>query len=92
MKYLSLAAGATGTISFGQAVGYFYVRNIGPDSAWMAIGATPPTPSAGDGRIEVTKDVPVDMASVSLMQLSFACAALESAEIEAIGYPILANS
>ena len=46
MKYLA----AQGTIDFGQAVSYVWVRNSGTDSAFMAEGATPPTPSAGDGR------------------------------------------
>lgn len=91
MKYLALGAGGTGTISFGQEVGYVFVRSIGPDSTFMAVGATPPTPSAGDGRAELLIDQPIEMNNVSLSQLSFACAALESAVIEAIGYPVLAN-
>jgi hypothetical protein len=92
MKYLSVGAGGTGTISFGQEIGYVYVRSIGPDTVFMAVGGTPPTPSAGDGRVEVLETQPIEMDQISLSQLSFACAALKSAVVEAIGYPVMANS
>jgi len=86
-KYLSLGAGGTGTIAFGQMVGQVYVRNVGPNTAYMTDGTTPPTPSEGDGRIGVLPTRPVEMKKVAISDLSFAMAGGESAEIEAVGVP-----
>jgi hypothetical protein len=84
MKYLA----AQGTIDFGQAVSYVWVRNSGTDSAFMAEGATPPTPSAGDGRVEVESGgAPIELKQVSISKLSFSTTG--SIVIEAIGYPTL---
>ena len=83
MKYLA----AAGTINFGQAVGYVWIRNSGPDSAFMAEGATPPTPSVGDGRTEVKADQPIELNQVSLSKLSFSTTG--TIAVEAIGYPVM---
>jgi hypothetical protein len=90
-KNLSLGAGATGTIDFGQMVGYIYVRSIGPNTAYMTTGGTPPTPSEGDGRIGVVAQRPIEMHNTAVAELSFAMAGGESAEIEAVGIPVLSN-
>jgi hypothetical protein len=87
-KYLSLSPGGTGTISFGQEVSKVYVRGIG-DTVYMAEGNVAPTPSPGDGRVGIVEYRPVTMNGVSLSALSFAAAVGESAEIEAIGTPVL---
>jgi hypothetical protein len=91
MKYLNLAAGATGTIDFGQNVGWIHVRNGGTKTVFMAVGDTPPTPSNGDGRIAIGPDQPLKMGNISLAKLSFAMAALEAAYVEVVGVPVLAN-
>ena len=91
MKYVAITAGSTGLIDFGQEVSYVYVRNLGPNSAYMAVGATPPTASPGDGRIELKLLQPLAMNDVGLSGLAFSTAALETAGVEAVAYPVLAN-
>jgi hypothetical protein len=85
MRALSLAAGATGTMNFGQAVSQVKMRNGGSKAAFWAVGAVAPTPSVGDGRSQIAAGQLVEIGDTIVEKISVAMPGTDATSIEAIG-------
>jgi len=85
LKGLALGAGATGTIDFGQMIGYARVTNNGNASVFMAVGAVPPTPSVGDGRVKIMPGYYVELNGIAVQKFSFAMAGTDATNVDAVG-------
>ena len=85
MRALNLTAGGTGTMDFGQSVSQVRMRNGGLKAAYWATGATPPTPSVGDGRNQITANEAITIKQADVQKISVAMAGTDATVIEAIG-------
>jgi len=61
--------------------------NLGPNTAYFADGIVAPTPSVGNGRYGLQSGEILALPSVNIKNLSFCCAAVETASIQAMGMP-----
>jgi len=85
MRALNLGAGATGTMDFAQSVSQVKMRNGGSSAAYWATGATPPTPSVGDGRNQIAAGQSITIQQSDVQKISVAMAGTDATVVEAIG-------
>jgi hypothetical protein len=86
--FKTAAANATGvTVDLGQQVAGVALRNDGPDTVFWAVGGTPPSPTKGDGRCSLDVNKTINLAGLSVSELSFICATAETATIQIAAVP-----
>lgn len=66
-------------------MGAAYVRNKGPDPAFMAFDAIPGAATTGDGRVEIQVNEAINLDDIKFDELGFITGLGDTAVIEAIG-------
>jgi hypothetical protein len=84
---VSVGAGGTGTLDFGQPCGFVWVRNGGSKTVYIATGATPPTPSVGDGRYGLLANERREFYGTATQKISYAMAGTDTTVLEGGAVP-----
>lgn len=86
---LALSVDSTGGVmDFEQAIEAVALANSGPNTVYLAFGATPPTASVGNGRYAIPSGGYLNLDDLKAQKIAFRCAAAETAEVQAVGIPV----
>ena len=82
------ATDAGGVMDFEQAIEAVAIANAGPNTVYVAFGATAPTASVGDGRYAIASGSYLNLDDLKAQKLAFRCATGETASVQAVGIPV----